>query len=76
MRFFATRLRIHRAGEGAPYTRIKPAGIQRHFLEILERRRTDPNDVAAGRALVTATSNPHCVEGACGKATEELALRS
>jgi hypothetical protein len=84
-RFFEALVRIHRAGEGAPYTGIKPAdtdigvavpaadralasgsavelqklvgdavhtGIQKHFEEARERRRYDPNDVAAGRAYV------------------------
>ena len=84
-RFFEALVRIHRAGEGAPFAGIKPAdtdigvavpaadralesgsaaevqklvgdavhaGIQTHFEEALERRRYDPNDVAAGRAYV------------------------
>ncbi|MFH1017064.1 MAG: DUF6448 family protein [Pseudomonadota bacterium] len=102
-RFFEALVRIHRTGEGAPFTGIKPAGtdvgpavpaadrtletgsaealqklvgsavetgIQRHFQEALERRRYDPNDVAAGRAFVKAyIEYTHFVEKIYGAAT-------
>ena len=102
-RFFEALIRIHRAGEGAPYAGIKPegtdiglavpaadralesgsvvelqklvgdavhAGIQKHFEEALERRRYDPNDVAAGRAYVRSyVEFTHYVEALHEKAT-------
>lgn|SRR5512140_2141852 len=44
--FFETLVRVHRAGEGAPYTGLKPAG------EI------EPSIAAADQALVTANLQP------------------
>jgi len=85
--FFETVVRLHRAGEGAPYTGLKPAGLDegpvvpraekaiktsdvgetisfiRHAVEddlkhrfhrVMETKRYDVNDVAAGRAYVQA----------------------
>ena len=102
-RFLEALVNIHRAGEGAPYTGIKPegtdigvavpaadhalesgspaelqklvasavdTGIQKHFEEALERRRYDPNDVAAGRAYVRSyVEYTHYVEGVYEAAT-------
>lgn len=45
--FFETLVRVHRAGEGAPYTGIKPAG-----------RKLDPAVVAGDRALETGSVEP------------------
>lgn len=97
VRFFETVVRIHRAGEGAPFTGIKPAntdigpavpaadealksgvvepvqqllssavqqGVQKHFQEARERHTYNPDDVAAGRAFVSAyVEYTHFVEG-------------
>ena len=85
--FFETAIRLHRAGEGAPYTGMKPAGLdegpvvpraekaietgdskeaigfvldvikedlQHRFHHVMEKKKYDPNDVAAGRAYVQA----------------------
>lgn len=85
--FFETVVRVHRAGEGAPYTGLKPAdtdlgpaipaadkaiqsenidpvrvilidevrqALQKHFYEILERKKYDVNDVEKGREYVAA----------------------
>lgn len=85
--FFETVVRVHRAGEGAPYTGLKPAdtdlgpaipaadkaiqtenidpvriilidevrkALQRHFSELLERKKFDVNDVEKGREYVAA----------------------
>jgi hypothetical protein len=46
-KFFETLVRIHRAGEGAPYTGIKPAGAE-----------VAPPVRAADEALATGTSKP------------------
>jgi hypothetical protein len=101
--FFETLVRIHRAGEGAPYTGLKPSntdvgvavpaadralesgtttelqklmsdavqsGIQRHFQEVLDRRKYGESDVQAGRAFVKAyVEYTHFVEGLYGMAT-------
>jgi hypothetical protein len=45
--FFETLVRVHRAGEGAPYTGLKPAGST-----------TDPALIAADRALETGQVEP------------------
>src|SRR5574342_1437169 len=47
MHFFETLVRIHRAGEGAPYTGLKPAG-----------RDLGPAIPAADRALETGDAGP------------------
>jgi len=85
MYFFETLVRIHRAGEGAPYTGLKPEGsdlgpvipasdkaladgtakallklltdtvqenVQKHFKELLARKKYNENDVDAGRMFV------------------------
>jgi len=85
--FLETLVRVHRAGEGAPFTGLKPAGldlgpavpaadralqtgsvdalvtlltdavsagVRARFRAAAERRRFDPNDVAAGRRYVEA----------------------
>src|SRR5512136_773154 len=85
--FFETVVRLHRAGEGAPYTGLKPSGLDEgpvvpraekaidtgdpketirficHTLEddlkhrfhrVMETKRYDVNDVAAGRAYIQA----------------------
>ena len=85
--FFETLVRVHRAGEGAPFTGLEPAGLdlgpavpaadralEDNSVEALvkmlvdavsagvraryriaaERKRFDPNDVAAGRRYVEA----------------------
>lgn len=87
MYFFETLVRIHRAGEGAPYTGLKPAeadlgpvipasdkaieeesvqvllklltdtvqeNVQKHFKEVLARKKFNENDVEAGRQFVKA----------------------
>jgi hypothetical protein len=45
MYFFETLVRIHRAGEGAPYTGLKPAGM------------VEPPVAAADKAIATGTSD-------------------
>jgi hypothetical protein len=84
--FFETLVRVHRAGEGAPYTGLKPAGkpepavaaadksietgqlepaaklvsdrvhkgLHERFNDVKARKSYKPNDVAAGRAYVSA----------------------
>jgi hypothetical protein len=85
--FFETLVRLHRAGEGAAYTGLKPAGLDegpvvpraekaigtgdpgetigficdtleadllRRFRRVMETKRYEPNDVAAGRAYIRA----------------------
>ena len=84
--FFETLVRVHRAGEGAPYTGLKPAGkpepaiaaadrsietghlepaaklvsdrvhqgLHKRFNDLKTRKAYKPNDVAAGRAYVSA----------------------
>lgn len=47
MYFFETLVRVHRAGEGAPYTGLKPAGSE-----------VDPGITAADQALVSGTVDP------------------
>ena len=86
MYFFETLVRIHRAGEGAGYTGLKPAGkieapiaaadksletgklqdvaqliskrteqgLHRNFDALTAKKKYNPNDVAAGRAFVSA----------------------
>jgi hypothetical protein len=86
MYFFETLVRIHRAGEGAPYTGLKAAGeveppiaaadksletgklqdvaqliskrteqgLHRNFEAVMAKKKYNPNDVAAGRAFVSA----------------------
>lgn len=95
--FFETLVRIHRAGEGAPFTGLKPAGrdlgpaipagdkaletgdikpvlylltsamergLHEHFTAALEKKKAAGNDVAAGRAAVSAyVTYIHYVEG-------------
>ena len=84
--FFETLVRVHRAGEGAPYTGLKPAGkpepaiavadkaiesgklepvaklvsdrmhdgLHKRFETVMAKKQYKPNDVAAGRAFVSA----------------------
>lgn len=84
--FFETLVRVHRAGEGAPYTGLKPAGkpepaiavadkaietgklepvsklvsermhkgLDKHFHEVVSKKKYALNDVAAGRGYVGA----------------------
>ena len=85
--FFETLVRLHRAGENAPYTGLKPAGrdlgaaipaadkaletgsdealtqlltdevregLNKHFKEVIEKKKYAPSDVAAGREYVEA----------------------
>jgi hypothetical protein len=84
--FFETLVRVHRAGEGAPYTGLKPAGkpepaiatadraietgkldpvaklvsdrthkgLEKHFHDLMSKKKYSPNDVAAGRAFASA----------------------
>jgi len=85
--FFETAIRLHRAGEGAPYTGMKPAGLDegpvvrkaekaietgnpnetidfivktveedlhRRFSHVMEKKKFDVNDVAAGREFIAA----------------------
>ena len=85
--FFETLVRVHRASEGAPYTGLKPAGLDlgpaipaadkaldigstevvedllieavrkglhEHFRDVVSRKTSDPNYVAAGRRYVEA----------------------
>lgn len=101
--FLETLVRLHRASEGAPYTGLKPAGLdlgpaipeadkalqtesmaalekllaseirkglETHFHEVLSRKGSDPNDVAAGREYVRAyVSYIHYVEALWESAT-------
>jgi hypothetical protein len=85
--FFETAIRLHRAGEGAPYTGMKPAGLSEgpvvpraeraietgdpeetigfivntvkddlnhRFHHVMEKKKYDVDDVAAGREFVAA----------------------
>ncbi|HPD76631.1 MAG TPA: DUF6448 family protein [Methanoregulaceae archaeon] len=85
--FFETAIRLHRAGEGAPYTGMKPAGLSegpvvpkaekaigtgdpretigfilrtveedlsRRFHHVMEKKKFDVDDVAAGREYIAA----------------------
>ena len=85
--FFETAIRLHRAGEGEPYTGMKPAGLDegpvvrraekaietgnpnetidfivktveedlhRRFSQVMEKKKFDVNDVAAGREFIAA----------------------
>jgi hypothetical protein len=85
--FFETLVRIHRAGEGAPFSGLQPAGrdlgpavpvadkaletgsieqvekllidairdgVHKQFEAALARRKSDPDDVVAGRTYVEA----------------------
>lgn len=85
--FFETAIRLHRAGEGAPYTGMKPAGLSEgpvvpkaekaietgdpketigfilktveedlthRFHHVMEKKKYDVNDVAAGREFIAA----------------------
>jgi Family of unknown function (DUF6448) len=85
--FFETLVRLHRAGENAPYTGLKPAGrdlgpaipaadkaletgsdealiqlltdevregLNKHFKEVIEKKKFAPSDVATGREYVEA----------------------
>ena len=84
--FFETLVRVHRAGEGAPYTGLKPGGsvepavaaadkaietgrvqglakliaertergLHEHFIQVIAKKKYDPNDVNAGRAYSSA----------------------
>lgn len=86
MYFFETLVRLHRAGEGAGYTGLKPAGkieppiaaadkalesgkldgvlklvsermhagLERHFKEMMSKKKYNPDDIAAGRAFASA----------------------
>jgi len=57
MYFFETLVRIHRAGEGAPYTGIKPAGSE-----------VEPGIAAADKAVESGT-----VEKLAGEVSEYIA---
>lgn len=85
--FFETAIRLHRAGEGAPYTGMKPAGLSEgpivpkaeraietgnpeetiefiirtveedlthRFHQVMEKKKYDADDVAAGREFIEA----------------------
>ncbi|MFA5347816.1 MAG: DUF6448 family protein [Methanoregula sp.] len=85
--FFENTIRLHRAGEGAPYTGMKPAGLSEgpvvpkaekaietgdpkesigfilktveddlnhRFYHVMEKKKYDVNDVAAGREFIEA----------------------
>jgi hypothetical protein len=85
--FFENTIRLHRAGEGAPYTGMKPAGLSEgpvvpraekaietgdpkesigfilktveddlthRFHHVMEKKKYDVNDVAAGREFIEA----------------------
>ena len=84
--FFETLVRVHRAGEGAPDTGLKPAGkpepaiatadkavetgklepvaklvsdrthkgLEKHFHDLMSKKKYNPNDVAAGRAFASS----------------------
>jgi hypothetical protein len=86
MYFFETLVRLHRAGEGAGYTGLKPAGkieppiaaadkslesgkleavvklvserlqagLERHFKEMISKKKYNQDDIAAGRAFASA----------------------
>ncbi|MDP2898566.1 MAG: DUF6448 family protein [bacterium] len=62
MYFFETLVRIHRAGEGAPYTGLKPAGSE-----------LSPAVVEADKALEKGEANHlvHLVAGAVSKGIQE-----
>lgn len=55
--FFETLVRVHRAGEGASFTGLKPAGregLHERFHNTVARKHFEPNDVKAGRDYVAA----------------------
>jgi hypothetical protein len=62
MYFFETLVRIHRAGEGAPYTGLQPAGA------------VDPGIAAADKALETGSAAP-LVNDLSHRLAEALAAR-
>jgi hypothetical protein len=53
--FFETVVRVHRAGEGAPYTGLKPAGLDVGPVIPLAERAIETGDDDALVALLTAT---------------------
>ena len=53
--FFETVVRVHRAGEGAPYTGLKPAGLPTGPAIPLAERAVETGDVAELRELLTVT---------------------
>lgn len=61
--FFETAVRLHRAGEGAPFTGLKPAGLD-----------TGPVIPAAERALETGSPEP-LVEVLCGIVRDQIESR-
>ena len=52
--FYETVVRIHRAGEGAPYTGLKPAGLDVGPVTPVALGRRANGDVAANREYVEA----------------------
>lgn len=104
--FFETLVRIHRSSEGAPYTGLKPAGIdlgpaipaadqaitsgsieevekllteaihkglREHFHAVMNHKKYEQNDVAAGRLYVNAyVPYIHYVEGLWEVATKAI----
>lgn len=61
--FFETVVRLHRAGEGAPFTGLKPAGLD-----------VGPAIPAAERALETGSPGP-LVDVLCGELREQVERR-
>lgn len=62
--FFETLVRVHRAGEGAPYTGLKPAGrayVEAYvpYIHYVERLWQDATGTAHGRHAEHATTVAH-----------------
>lgn len=55
LHFFETVVRIHRAGEGEPYTGLKPAGLSRGPVVHLVERAIETGDPEPLVALLTGT---------------------
>ncbi len=51
--FIETTVRLHRAGEGAPYTGLKPAGVDHGPAILVAERAVDTGDLAQVEALLT-----------------------
>ncbi len=51
--FFETTIRLHRAGEGAPYTGLKPAGLDEGPVVPLAEKAIDTGDAAEVIGFIT-----------------------
>ena len=56
-KFFETLVRIHRAGEGAPYTRLKPAGQVEPVIAAADKALTDGSPEAVMRLVNETVSH-------------------